>query len=193
VWRARGAAVGVISELPARVPARRAARAARSRRGQVKLALSATAQHEPLGKLDEDLVQVLQRQRVALAPPPVGHDPGGSTIRSRVCSRGSTVSRPSKRRAPPACGSAARGAVFRYPRRLRSLLALGADCQRDLSVSGRGHSSPQHCSSVNVVPHRPGSCSSASAWSRSACSSSALTSDSSRSSREVANCSGRRR
>ena len=52
---------------------------------------------------------------------------------------------------------------------------------------------PQHCTSVKVVPQRPGCWSSASPTSRSSCSSSGPISDSSRSSSEVANCSGRRR
>jgi hypothetical protein len=52
---------------------------------------------------------------------------------------------------------------------------------------------PQHCKSMNVVPQRPGSLSSASPSFRSCSSSLAVTKDSNRCSNAVANCNGTRR
>ena len=64
---------------------------------------------------------------------------------------------------------------------------------RSLDIARRHFTRPQHCRSVKVVPQRPGSCSSTSPSWRSRSSSLAPTRPISRSSRAVANCSGRRK
>ena len=64
---------------------------------------------------------------------------------------------------------------------------------RSLDIALRHVTWPQHCRSVKVVPQRPGSCSSTSPSWRSRSSSLGLTRPSSRFSKAVANCSGRRR
>jgi hypothetical protein len=59
-----------------------------------QLPVRATAENQPLGQLSPHVLEVLQRQRVALAPPQSGTTRPGSTITSRVCSSPSTVIRP---------------------------------------------------------------------------------------------------
>jgi hypothetical protein len=41
--------------------------------------VGADAKHESLGQFVEHVVEVLHRQRVALAAPPIGHDPAASS------------------------------------------------------------------------------------------------------------------
>ena len=62
-----------------------------------------------------------------------------------------------------------------------------------VAMAGYAAHCPQHCKSMNVVPQQTGSLSSASPSVRSCSSSSALTKESNRGSKAVANCNGSRR